>query len=169
MCPCVYPQISLDYYDTEENLRTSWFSGKFWNYKVRLFSVISKVSLMICSQQTWKNVMSSKSVCQAESKNVYLVCESDILDANCGNWALQVSEPLLLQFVTILIRWPKSPDQSTITYFLLFFLKAACICSFGTMQYLCLTSLRPCLCFVTYRLLFTFVLLSYFQHLAEGK
>lgn len=39
----MYRELSLDFFDNEENLKMRWFSGKFWNYDERPFlSVISK-------------------------------------------------------------------------------------------------------------------------------
>ena len=58
MYPWVYRQLSLDYFDTEENLKTWWFSGKLWSYKERLLF------------QDWFTVDFRDSVSHTESKNM---------------------------------------------------------------------------------------------------
>ncbi len=38
----MFSQLSLAYFDIEENLKTWWFLGRFWSYREHLFSMISK-------------------------------------------------------------------------------------------------------------------------------
>lgn len=38
----MYRELSLDYFETEENLKTRGFSGRFCSYKERPFSAVPK-------------------------------------------------------------------------------------------------------------------------------
>ncbi len=70
----MYRQLSLGYFDTEENLKTCWFSGKFRSYKKRFVPQWFLSGHMAnFSRWTSEIMISRRSLSHTESKNMCIV------------------------------------------------------------------------------------------------
>ncbi len=115
--PWMYRQLSLDYFDTEENLKTRWFSGKFWS----VFFLWFRSGFMLHSPWTSEIMISSGSVMMIQTTRYQAKkCRASgtKTGVRCNNWLFYpVSRVLWHIPQRVLWRWPVGAQSAFVRSF----------------------------------------------------
>ncbi len=107
--PWTYRHLLLDYFDTEEHLKTRWFSGEFCCYKQRLFLWFLRGFMDVYSQ--WKTRYNNVSHTESKSMCIISVCSDLKVFSYCLFMLLDLLYFLYIFYLLCLLSCTKTPKQ----------------------------------------------------------